>query len=863
MAVPTIQVLLTPGGNNAAIDITAQLSQETNATLSSLIEDPTGLNNFTAGDLSFKGYDLPNGTTVSGYFANIQPTSVDYLVLVILTLVPPGGTTPVTDTYFDGFVAPNTLQFEPRTGAFSFTVISKARNLQTTSAVAMFQRPGYPTFPTSGFVAGYDHKWNLYSGVSSINVPIYPPIQVSLNAGGGQSTPDFFAGDQIQIDTNETFTIVSVTPDSASSPPNFWELGLSAPPTKDYNAGMFIHLLTPYQRNLALHDVVSQLFAAAGFGGEQYFFSAALPNLAALFLSPMNVAGLTGGTGVGIAAAAEIGGTQIGISNANGTFLAASASSGFTLLSTGAGFTQPLIDATDVGTTHTIWGPKRTRVRASAPRFGLNVTMKFYGYDQFNGNQRYVYTVTCNADVAPGTPLTITTELATETCTVGVWVWGGYSVIGGVGINTTTSTDLSALYDAIGVAVDPATGTVFFTDIQLIGAAGTPVTMNTSSYQPGGAGYVANRVTGINGPIVFTGNSRCVVFQLDGILGAGPTSSTWTVNAAGVMTEWFTAAQSPYLMPLTLKRNAGDGRWYALISDPQQGVLLASWYSDFLAPDTSRPPVQIAPPSNMPAQAAPLSSGRKSFDVDLAVQYGVSNGYGQPCPMFALIGGTPVFISNAGSGFVPYADMTGFSVADALQELSITIAGVFYLVQVGPYIQFPAGNLRGFYQWSFRSRSAPKSGLTIGFPTNPSNDQIDGDAGFMTVTTQSVFNLWIGYVSITNENDQTIFGDTSNVPGSIAYASANTPSGQSSYSLELSSRFVTSSAFATALANSLYNYLGAKKRWIEVNRSRDGRSYQIGSTFHCQVDGLNRQFQITEVDVPMNDLMVKVVGFEV
>jgi len=48
-----------------------------------------------------------------------------------------------------------------------------------------------------------------------------------------------------------------------------------------------------------------------------------------------------------------------------------------------------------------------------------------------------------------------------------------------------------------------------------------------------------------------------------------------------------------------------------------------------------------------------------------------------------------------------------------------------------------------------------------------------------------------------------------------------------------------------------------------VNRFRDGRNYDVGRTFHCNVDGSNRQFQIIETDVPMAGVTVKVVGLEI
>ena len=81
--------------------------------------------------------------------------------------------------------------------------------------------------------------------------------------------------------------------------------------------------------------------------------------------------------------------------------------------------------------------------------------------------------------------------------------------------------------------------------------------------------------------------------------------------------------------------------------------------------------------------------------------------------------------------------------------------------------------------------------------------------------------------------------------------------------LQLTSGFVDSSAFAKALANSLYSYLGAQKRWIQIERVRDGRLYEVGRTFHCNVDGSNRNFQIIEVDVAVCGVTVKVIGLEV
>lgn len=825
MPVPQIRVILTTPGLPGGVDLAPILSQETGALLSTIIEDPTGTNNFMTGDVSLKGYDAPNGMTVRNYFAAMTPLSMDYAITITLALVPPGSTTGlyVLDTTFHGYISPDSVQFEPRTGAFSFTVIGVARNLQLTSAVGLFRRPGY-----------FDGKWCLYSDVSPLDAGT--SVRIARVDGIGQSVADFQRGDTIQLLNDEKGVIGNVIADPSTSPPAFWSLGVFPPPTNTYPSGptALVHLLTPYLRGVELQNMVSTLFTAAGFPTKKYFSSVALPNLGAgaLFATPMSTVGLADGSFCsGIAASPETGGTQVVVSQPSGAYLASGPTSGFTLLTATPGFRQPPVDPTNYGTAHTMFGAKRTYTHVGNPQFGLNITMLFYAYDHLNNNKRYVLTVACNADVAPGTAYAITTELATETDSGG-WVWGSHTPIGGIGISTTTSTNLATLYfkDAIGIDVDPATGTVFFTDIQLVGAAGTPITLNTSSYQPGGAGYVASRVAGLNGPIVITAPGRCVVFQVDGILGKNPTSQTFSLVASGAMTWLWTQPSTPNTLGRSLKKNAGDGRYYMLLSDSTVGTVLLSSASDLLIPDTDHPPTQI-------------DAG--GYSADLTVQYGVSNGVGAACPMFALIGGAPMFISNTGSGLIPYADMTGLSVADALQQLSILIAGIFYL----------SSDLN---QWNFRSRSSPMPGDTIG-----ANDQIDGDAGLINIVVQPVSNKWVGYVSVTNENDATIFGDTSNIAGSIAYASANTLSGQNTRSLELTTRFATSSSFCVALANSLYNYLGAQKRWLEVNRFRDGRTYEIGRTFHCNADGANRQFQIIETDAAVADVTIKVVGLEV
>lgn len=818
-APPRITVYLTPGASATPVDITAYLSQESAPLITSTIEDPTGTNNFTAADVTLKGYD-PSGT-VKALFASMLPSSTDYGILITLGLPganPPGTLSYQTDASLDGFVAPATVQFNPKDFSFSFTVISNARRLQTTSAAPLLKRPNY-----------YDGRWTLYQDASPAD-GITPSVRVV--AAANQSC-DFFAGDQIQIGDNEKFTVTSVVPDTAS-PPAFWDLYLSEAPRKSYPVGTIVKLLTVYARNLALHDVVATLYAAAGFPAEGYFGSAALPGSGALFATPINMSGLPAGPVSGIA---PINGLLVA-GTSGGVYASAGPTSPFSFYAARIG--GP-IDPTNNGTPGGYTGPKRTRTRANAPRYGINVTMKFYAYDSFmyaGTPNRYILTVTCNEDVVDtgGTfvGFAFTTKLEWETYNVGTDTWGGTTNISGGAFiaNSTTLSDLSSAYDAIGIEVDPATGTVFFTDLDVSGA-GQQINMNTSAYRPTGAtpatGTLSrNKATGVNGPTCFMAPGQLAVFQVDGILGNPPRVLSYTTAADGTMTLVTTTSVSPYLIGRSVKQNKGNGGFYGLVSDPVNGIYLQAWSTMYF--DTPTVPSLLFPPPPLPAQSPNLL--QTPYEVDLiCLPTGLGAGTGI-YPMVGLFGGTPYFISNQGSGLIPYVDLTDLSVADALQQLTVINAGLFYVV--------PSG-------WMFRTRSSPAPGYTIG-----TVDQIDGDAGFLSLTTQSVFNRWVGYVRIEHETDETLFGEA----GSAAFSDTD-------QGITLKSRFVSSKSFAAALAQSLYSYLGSQKRWIEIERVRDGRVYEVGRTFKCNVDGANRTFQIIETGHPVCGMTVKVVGLEV
>lgn len=824
-APPTPRVYLTPGTGAGLIEITSYLTQETSPLLTSTIENPTTTNNFTAADVTLKGYD-PAGY-IKGLLSGMLPSSKDYGIFINLGLPGTdslyGGLLYANDMSMDGYIVPATVQFNPKDKSFSFTVIGQVRNLQTTSAASLFLRAA------DGY---FDTKWYLYQDL----VPQDAVVRVTSSTN---NTCDFQAGDTIQVADAEQFVVVNVTPDTTASPPAYWALQLYLPATKTYAAGISsaVKLLTPYARNKSLHDVVAALYLAAGFPAEGYFGSAALPNSGALFATPVNMSGLPNGPVSGIA---PIGG-QLVAGTPQGIYATSGPTAPFSFLI--AKKLQP-IDPTNTGTAGGYTGPKRTRTRLSGPRYGIDVTMKFFAYDPTlygATSNRYILTVTINTNVvdegASFTGYAFTTKLEWETYNSGTDTWGGTTTLW-AGVSNTTVTDLAQAYDAIGIDVDPASGTILFTDLDVSGA-GQQINMNTSSYDPTGATpatgtLTRNRATGVNGPIVFMAPSKVAVFQLDGILGNASQVKTYTVAADGAMTSSVTVPMTPFLVPRSVKLNNGDGLYYGLISDPTAGIGIQSWLDWNFSNVFAIAPSNLFPPPPKPAQSS--NYGITPYDLDLVCLPTAGGPGSGTYPMVGLFGGTPFYISNQGSGLIPYVDMTDLSVADALQQLTVINAGIFYVV--------PSG-------WVFRTRASPAPGFTIG-----ANVQIDGDAGFLSLTQQNVFNRWIGYVRIENENDDTIFGEA----GSAAYADTD-------QGLTLKSRFVSSKSFAAALATSLFNYLGQMKRWIEIERIRDGRVYEIGRTFYCYPDGYgvgtNRNFQIIETGHAVCGVTVKVVGLEV
>jgi hypothetical protein len=852
MSTTTVQVLLSygfPPNPYNTNDITTYLSQETGATLTSVIEKATDLCNFTAPEVSLKGYDRSN--VIKNIFSGMGPTSTNWPVQII------GKVLGNQDVTFWGFVNPATLVFNQVEGSFGFSVLGLGRYLATTAANSLFLRTG----PPNNY---YDGKWSLTQPAS--------PLSNVIRVVGVGSPPlcDFMTGDTIQLtglatwvagtkpSGTDQFSVLSVVPDPAGS--NWFDLYLSGLPSNVVAAGTIVLLLTLYQRNLSLKSVVTQLFQAAGFSSVGSNFQVgALPNLGQMFLTPVNQSGITGSV-QGVAPAPLLN-VPIGVGTASGVFIAQDVSNGFTKVS-GLPGNVPPDDVTNfaaVISSGTLYmgGAQRSITRSGTFRNGnLNWTVILYAYDywsyiQTNQATRYRLTVTWSGD-QPTPPYNYTTLLEKQVGAIGNGFsgWGTATTIWS-GEASTTSSRFGAgtgfyIENLLGLAVDPRTGNVFFTDFTNGGTVGGPITMNLSTVTAGGV-LTRNIASGVNGPIVVmcptSAYTFLQIFQVDGFLGQGGQILTY-VPGNGSATLQGQTPIPPWTVGTTLRFNGGDGFYYALAVDPTQGIIVLKFQiqaNGTLAPQT---------PQTLGTDLISSAFGGCQLMV-------MQNQGAGTWPMVANLGGTLYYLGFQGSGLIAYADMGGapqpvsgtsapqvsssaLSVGDALAELAVYAAAVFYLDQTGS-------------KWTFRTRSIP-SGVPIG-----PNDQIDHIGTMTGLTTQPVFAQWIGYVSVQNENDDSIFGDTSDVAGSSAFANAI----DQSLALNLQSRFVNTSTLAKAIAHSLYNYLGAQKRWIEVIVYRDGVTvYEVGRTFHCNVDGVNRMFQIMETQVAVFGIQVKLTAME-
>ncbi len=813
MPVPVLTIAILHSG--ATIQIEQWITQETNSEVLAAIERPHEVNNFVAPELALKGRDRSG--FVKSILETITPTSTDFRLLVGKSGVYGGG-------IFFGFILPNTVQFDPIEGWFTFTAIGIGRFLATTDATNLFKRSAL--------------GWTLAADGSPRDTAL------QIQATGNPDDIGIVPGDQIQLgtnDQNEKFQVIRVTPsDGQTVPPiTSWEIGLNDQLVKGYATGVPVSLLTPYQRNVPMHDLVNALFTASGIGAPFYAVDA-LPDVGRLFLSPVSTSGINAPV-LGITPSTDyvnplLSGQRIWLQTAGGLYEQSSPPDGAWSLLDASVF-APGVDPTNYGVNLQLFGEKRTRGRAAPRISGGNWTMKFYGYDlsvTASPFHRYVLTVSVNADqLTPNGPYPFTIKLDEQFSTDKV-TWGG-TVNVWAGETDSTVTPLQLFYASFGIDVDPATGVCFFIDFTVGGVTDDPGTFALSSYSSG-TGIQRAIVADQRGDVQVTsatgtaGGTKIAVFFVDGQRGEPATVYSYTVDGAGLTTLYASASVSPYIVGSSIKFNDNDGRFYALMSDPLNGVFLESWADETFTADPAYPPQYLGPP--VPIQH--YGGIPQTFRGDLIVwKQTPGPGAGVPFPMYELTAGSvPFFISNRFSGLITYANLDGLSCADALQQLSIIVDAFFYL-----------DNSTTSY---FRSRSIA-SGIPIGI-----DDQVETGGLLLPVRTQPVWSKGVLFVRVENPDDPTIFGEA----GDAQYAATD------SLNLTVSSRFISGLSFARAIAQNLLDYLGRQLRAIDIQHVDDGRNWSLGNTCHMNLDGANRELQIFEVSRPLFGKTVRVQAVE-
>ena len=815
-----LQTPATAGMNGGlGLLLTPYVTQETSSTLTTAIERGDGINEFVVPDISIKGRDRTS--TIQGYLKQITPTSSNFFIYVKQEFNAADEGYSVIYPYM--MILPNTLVFDEVEKSFAFTAVHIGRNAAITDASTLFQNR-QRTVTSGGYTVP---RWKLNSTAE----PTTDIIEVFDVLQAAQC--DLYAGDTISIgfpDSGSPSVDFDVRTVSNTATAYVYSLRLSAKPGEAIAANTYISLLTPYDRNVTLQSMVTTLFGAVpqtnglAPGG---FNASTIAGQTTLYSSPLTIAGLNG-TILGICPFIDpvnpgTFGRSALMSTTTGIYELQNVAGPWTTYSAFT-MSEPVLDPTNYRTVLGIWGKKRSFEILSS-KYGLNAVMSFYGY-WFNYNSsnfiRYRLEITCDGDTNNGLPpYPFTVKLYQQTCT-NARDWGSETIVDSLVTAKTTADDLTELYDCFGLDVDPLTGVVVFTDLD-VASNGDPATFQMSVYVPG-VGTTRARMAGRGIPVVTDGSASHFSFFYDGFLGQAPQIYGINVDSAGNFTIRAQNPNVPGMLPRTFRWNAGDNKFYGLYAN-STGLWMRTFENENgFRTTTTRADVWVSESSGE------VLSGAMEADLIVWRLPGRVGRY----PLIALNGNVPFFVDNSFSGAVAYADMEGLSIGDALQQLSIL---------VGAYVYYDR-NAYGY----FRTRSVSSS-IWIGGSQGAS--QLD-DSRAVTIRAQSIWAKTTLYVRVENDNNKDIYGEA----GDLRYRD------DESLALKLSCRYVPTSAYAQAVASGLLQYLGSQKRWVEIQHRIDGRDYTTGALFTATIDGMSRIFQIIETQQPVFSKLIKVVGVE-
>ncbi len=769
------------------------------------IEGPAEVNRFVAPDVSLKVNDDPQSPWLIPLFETITPTSTDWYVIANC------------DGWqrFTGYVLPNTVQIDDIERWVSFTAVGLAGKLAATSAdLPALRRP-----TSTGWLT------------ATATTASYNAIVTIEKLSGPQYSCEFVTGDTISITTPggdaEDVLVNWVAPVGDTAPYASFQVGVFQT-QQQFAAGATVALVTPYVRNAALRTIVDALFVGAGLpattaatymvapisGSTEPF--ASVPNQSGMIGAPLGIASNASPL-FGVQQTQAVCGTSTAVYTQQDPPLG-----GWAHASGDPTGPAPPIDWAPQGSGAYLLYGKRVDMAYVAPD---SMRYSFYAYDYRPASApapayRYVLEITVDNLAELSATFNWTARVMREKSFV-YYYWVPDTGPYGASSGATTTNLHDEITETCGIEVSNAEGVVYWT--VPTGLSG-PTNYRVSSLVLSSSTYTAIVEAGRRGTVFCPTYGVVGIFHRDTLRGNVPTAYFYAPTAGGGLSLLSSAPISTDLVGETLRRNNGDGYWYALSSGAETGVKLLSFTSYDLGVRAGWTPPQILPP---------FSPGDI---VGLAVIRALSWSGTGPYPMLVIAGNQLWWISFDFAGIIPYADMTGFSCGDALAQLATLVDAFFYVDRLG-------------VSW-FKSRSVA-SGKTIATGRPIPSTRID-DGGCLSLRRSGIWFKACRYITVKNENDDTIVG----VAGDPAFIG-------NELALEITNRFVYPQSFATALAEHLFAYLGGTITAVDAEHIDDARDYGIGNSFTASIAGTVKTFQIIDSTHRPAAATIRVQGIEI
>lgn len=791
MPIPNVKVeLYLPGAGWR--DVSAACSLESSIEIAEAIEGPTETNAFVAPNVLLKLVADGSGVFTFDVFANLLPESTNYLVRISRDGV----------VFFYGFVLPNTLQFDDAERWASFTAVGIAGKLARTSAenatsLKRATSSGWTVVRTVG------NSWRA---------------EVEIEKLSPQSFCEYVTDDRLALDIGggKTLEVKVVTVRGVGTSAPFDSFMLTVEGLDQLvGAGAAVTLLTPFRRNVDLRVIVDALLVAAGLNATTAgsFLVAPLAGAAAPFATTPDLTGLLGTPLAVIPNVYSNPRYHPVIGTTLGTFIQYDPPLGDWVQAPGylQGQQSEPVDWTDTNTFATmgyaLYGPRfeQYAVTPTDPESDYAYVSWYYHVASTSMPSpavRFGIIVEVGNITAAMPDFPFAVSVARDTSTDGVTWTRSHTV--SVLSGTTKENLHTFIGDVVGISTTSALSSasrnrVLFT---------YPIGGERCEYAIGYCSVtdLSGRVEWLVGP-----RGRChmgSVWQIDSRYESEPKVVTLNLSEFGVPVSIRSTRTLPAgFQPNTLTYNPGDGYWYALASTNDAGVVLLSYESADCAPRAGYVPAQIEPPGGAVSSALDLTCVRTPTLPPGA------------WPMVALCNGTVWWIAYAFAGLIPYADVEGLSCGEAIAQL-VTLLDAFAYVD------------RDNVSW-VKSRSTTSSRSIITGTTGTST-RID-DGGCLKFRRASIWYKSYRFVRVENERDETVFGEA----GDESFRDTE-------QALTLTSRFVTTQSFATALAQNLLSYLGRKLAAVDVEHEMDERRYEIGRWFTASIDGVVKTFQVIE-----------------